>query len=155
MNNSYYHIDSIATQTTSPPSVSFTLTQSPRFSRFRNEEVDLVNRLQGLSMGQSSSSIQRSEGRERISSLHAFHEVAAGPCLVYRLQFVDSKLLGSLKNAMANTPGSPPCISWTAPTRRTGGFFSEQLGSLVKELQENRTLPFKVKFQLQRLAYNG
>lgn len=157
----YHTIESIATSH-QKPIVSLTLNQSPRFYRL-SQSSDISAMLEAFSL----TTIERDEksqaDRARTCGLSDAHAKLSGLCLVYRIElenFSQLVSIGSFFRSMDGGPGEPePDVSIDSFIRNP----ASECAALVKHLTPTAdfqaslsdSMPFFLRFQLQRLVQNG
>jgi hypothetical protein len=94
--------------------------------------------------------------RNRVPGLDKDHEQIAGSCLVY--QFILSKESGGkeLTRGLSVTRGLPSMVQRNIMISESSVSYAHQFRHLLQQLSTiPATLPFGVRFQLQKLAQNG
>jgi RNA dependent RNA polymerase len=143
----YSTIQAIATEGLPTPAITFTLTEPPQFA----QSVDLSDLLAvTLSLGS-----RGGPSRERLPALSSEHEKIAGSCLVYRVELASSKLDEHM-NALSHARGIPPSTRCHINVQKPKHGYAAVFNRLLKAFATSyATLPFSVKFQVQKLAQNG
>ncbi|TAQ89950.1 hypothetical protein B7494_g1737 [Chlorociboria aeruginascens] len=144
----------ITTEDWNTSAITFSMSEPPRFYE------DIPDTLEGLlaSLGLSGriQNQPRKNGpkRRRLPYLDDDHKEVSGNCLVYRITVPEK--LGTTMKALLKVKGIPRII------HRNIDIFRPRVNRVVdfKELHEilaslNCTLPWKLKFQMQKLAQNG
>lgn len=150
------------------PSVTFTLTQAPVFSRVEEQtngadfpdlssSGGIADMLSSLSLSPPSrpSPVHRTK-RVRTSSLHEEQTPAvAAHCWVYRVAVAPGQQFEQIKHALKTISGGPSCITWLTSVRLSTRAFREELRDFEDNLMKLAKMPSAVKFQLHRLVSNG
>lgn len=141
----------------SNPTITFSLSVAPKFF----EKLDhlgnlppgntLVQMIQSMKINPPNQMVKR----KRISAISPSHEAVVASCLCYRLMLSNANDISGIQNLTRN-PMIPAIISWQTSTI-AGMPFPDQLNALKSALIGKRygSLPFELKFQMQRLAQNG
>jgi hypothetical protein len=153
----YSSIQSFTIGPKSNPTITFSLSVAPKFF----EKLDhlgnlppgntLVQMLQSMKINP----LNQMVNRKRISAISPSHGVVVASCLCYRLMLSNANDVSGIQNLSRN-PMIPAIISWqTSTITRTP--FLDQMNALTSALTEKRygSLPFELKFQMQKLAQNG
>jgi hypothetical protein len=148
-------VESVVWESSAIYSLTFTLREAPRISVC--PDAMQTKSLEALF---ESFSIDNSDGpdRNRVLGLDKYHEEIAGSCLVYR--FIISKGSG-LKDPSKNlslTRGLPSMVRRNIITSQPTLPYRAQFRNLLEHLSPmpgTFTLPFGIRFQLQKLAQNG
>ena len=146
----YNSIQSL-TAGTKGQSLTFSLSEGPKFY----EEIlpSLEDAFQTLKIADKDRG--RAFKRKRISAIDAAHEKLLGGCLCYRVVFAQASEFG-LVRGFKRFAEIPSVIFWETQTVARVAFnvrMSALNNSLTSSLYD--TIPFAVKFQIQRLAQNG
>ncbi|KAG9237482.1 rna-dependent rna polymeras-like protein [Amylocarpus encephaloides] len=160
----------ITTQDGSTPAVTFTMWEAPRFFQ-KILDDPAAEMLRALSLNMNSASLPATYGRKgpdryRLPYLDDDHKDIAGCCLVYRMtlrkhQYSDTQVeldIGGLMETLGKVPGMPSILHQTTRVHNPPESWAEGLRGLLRYLSRpshNLTLPFEVKFQIQRLAQDG
>jgi RNA dependent RNA polymerase len=156
----YSSIYSLTVGSNHHSSFTLSLTEAPRMSAlitddpFAPQDFSLDSLLQSL-LDFNPRTRGNIPSRKRISGLDAEHETVASGCLVYRLVLknpADSEFTQALQKAR----GLPPSISHETVVVNAQKDFSNEMLDLCRELAlAFASLPFQIRFQLQKLAQNG
>lgn len=149
----YSAVKSIMTEDAPSPSITFALIEAPRFYKVTNEDA-----LQQVTMKFSELSFNRRDGnqRSRVSSLGEDHAEFVGSCFVYRigLNGASKELQKPLQN-LKFAPGIPPIIHQHVNVRHPIKSPLAMQKALTARLINPTSVPWKLTYQLQRLAMNG
>jgi hypothetical protein len=148
-------VESVVWESSAIDSLTLTLREAPRISV-------CPDGIQTKSLGALFETlfVDNDDGpdRNRVPGLDKYHEEIAGSCLVYR--FIISKGSG-LKDPSKNlslTRGLPSMVRRNIITSQPTVPYRAQLRNLLQHLSPipgTFTLPFGIRFQLQKLAQNG
>jgi len=160
---SYYGIEAVAWEGQPIPAIVFTLREAPRFFQNRDPTIstpstalpnDLASMLQSLFRNHDQ--FARGPDRNRLTALNRDHQKIAGSCLVYRLLLTESNRLHDRIRRLGQIRGMPPMIRRHINVRQPKEPYASEFSRLLHLLSpETTTLPFAIKFQLQKLAQNG
>lgn len=144
------------------PSLTFTLSEAPKFYEKLGAESDpnnlqqklLEQMLQSMTIGQRSQQSQHFK-RKRLTAISQSHEIVVSSCLCYRLRLSNADDIVSIQN-LKHVSAIPASISWTTSTVHKTPF-PNQMGALKSALNgvQYGNMPFELKFQMQKLAQNG
>ncbi|KFY03027.1 hypothetical protein V490_00321 [Pseudogymnoascus sp. VKM F-3557] len=158
----YSTAQQITTEGLPQPAITITLSESPHFFKLGNGGdltnitptmgVDYLTRLMGAF---ATNPTQGGQSRQRVSGLDTEHEKISGNCLVYRIGLVSSSLSEQMK-ALSHARGIPPAIRRYIDVRRSKERYGREMNTLLQTLATSyATLPFKIAYQVQKLAQNG
>lgn len=135
------------------PSVSFALTLPPKMY-----EIDMLGTsLQLLSLGPATAKAQQPK-KVRIPAISAFHHKIVGSCFVYRLFVSDYKQLANIKAILSRSAKMCSVLSVQTRTDFPRETLENSFLRLNHELMDTNRFgakPFKLRFQVERLARNG
>ncbi len=152
--------DSVHSFTVGPksnPSITLNLVQAPKlFETLPIETTDtqlnnLENALRNLTVARSN----QQHSRKRIAALNKAHETVVAGCLCYRVVLINAADIAGIQ-ALRRFEEIPDSMTWnTSAVMRIP--FAAQMTTLHNTLAGKRfsTLPFSIKFQIQKLAQNG
>ncbi|KFY38800.1 hypothetical protein V494_04194 [Pseudogymnoascus sp. VKM F-4513 (FW-928)] len=116
------------------------------------EGVDYLTRLMGAF---ATNPTQGGQSRQRVSGLDTEHKKISGNCLVYQIGLVSSSLSEQMK-ALSHARGIPLAIRRYIDVRRSTERYGREMNTLLQTLATSyATLPFKIAYQVQKLAQNG
>lgn len=124
-----------------PPTMTLSLDIAPRF--FESSPSTLFQTPNSKS----------TPSKTRVSSLGAGHEAVVATCFAYRFTLMtpaDLQVIHALKKKRK----LPKLIWWTLPYGRPSKPLPQQMNSFLSSLNK-QPLPYRVKFQLQMLVWNG
>ena len=162
----YFTVESYTTGSIQHPFLTFALRVAPKIfekigernpSNFLNRENSIIEDLISLRLSTKTPKDKERYGRRvRLRSINKDHEAMAGSCLCYRFQLQESTDIG-LVQELRQVAEIPDSISMAVPFARWMPSFTTQLTMLNTTLAKEspQSLPFDVRFQFQRLAYNG
>ncbi len=131
-------------------SITFSLYVAPKF--FENMTTDVLElALQRLTIRKGGQDFTR----KRITALSKEHETVVSSCLCYRIMLSSAADTSGIR-ALRHCPEIPHSVSWETSEILTTPF-AAQLTALHSALSGSRysSLPFDLKFQMQKLAQNG
>ena len=143
----YSSVQSFTLGTRSKPSLTFSLSEAPKFF----QSLDVVDRLRLVGLGRKTETFTR----KRVQALSRIHETAVASCLCYRIMLIHPDDLRGVQ-ALKAFPAIPASLSWTTSSMAKASFaahmtvFNSALAS-----SKHSSLPFEIKFQIQKLAQNG
>jgi hypothetical protein len=143
----YYTIQSVVVGHQSDPTVTFALTYPPRL-------YELPGVMDQFASMVLNSRQQRQLPKTRLESLTAAHSRVVGSCFVYRMKFRLSHDVSAVMRVLRGNRKIQRHVSMTTPYETTTLPFETQLDRLAAALQ-TPSIPFRVKFQVQRLATDG
>jgi len=117
--------------------------------------LDIEETMENLNLGVPASSAQPQTKKSRVCNLGVQHSASAGSCLVYRLRLSNPADLTQISNFLKKTHGTPSHFSFTTTMRQVIKDYTEEMGKLENKLQTATSIPWSIRFQLQRLATNG
>ena len=132
------------------PSITFSLLEAPKL--FENLDSDIIEiALRRLNISKRSQDFTR----KRITALSKEHETVVSSCLCYRIVLSNAADIAGVR-ALRRFPEIPDNISWDTSEVTTTTFAAE-MTALHSALSGSRysSLPFDLKFQMQKLAQNG
>lgn len=134
------------------PSITFSLAEAPKLFESLNTNANVLEvALQKLVIRKGSQVFTR----KRISALSKEHETVVSSCLCYRIMLSNTADTSGIR-ALRYFPEIPASIPWdTSTVSKTP--FAAQITALHSALNSSRysSLPFELKFQMQKLAQNG
>jgi hypothetical protein len=154
---SYYGIESVAWEGLPSPAIAFTLREAPRFFQSRDPTLsqDFARAMESL-FGDYDLPNSNGPERERLPGLNRGHQKIAGSCLVYRFLLTKTSELDDQIRAISKTRGLPPMIRRHINACQPKVSYAARFSALLLQLSPTASsLPFSVKFQLQKLAQNG
>ena len=169
----YKTIESFTIGSNTPPSVTLSLSEAPKFfdvlgaQEGEEEATDMQAALNlqkiGLTVDQISAVLQKTMishqtqqyKRRRISALSPAHGEVVGSCLCYRFLLSHLDAIAGII-ALKRFFTIPDSISWNTSSLLKKSFHF-QMEKLKLELTGEKygSIPFGLKYQLQRLAQNG
>ena len=148
----YSTVYSLTLASNDHPSLTLSLTEAPRISALIKDDAANLN---DFSLDALIRSLNNAPDRKRTSGLDGKHETVVSGCLTYRLilkNAADSQRTQALQQAR----DLPPMISHESVEVDTRKKFGSQMSDLSNKLTlASAGLPFRVGFQLQKLAQNG
>ena len=94
--------------------------------------------------------------KNRVAGLDKDHEEIAGSCLVYRFVIAKGSSLKDPTESLSLTRGLPSMVRRNIMVAHPSASYAAQLRNLLQHLSTtSATLPFGVRFQVQKLAQNG
>ena len=154
----YNSIQSFTIGPKSEPSITFSLSEAPKFYRklvseeANTEGSELENSLNSMILENRKQTFTRS----RTTALSTSHGSIVSSCLCYRVKLRNAKDVDGLRG-LKKYPAIPDSISWNTSAVREEDPFTAQMTKLKSLLASKKygEMPFEVKFQLQKLAQNG
>jgi hypothetical protein len=147
---SYYGIETVAWEGLPVPAITFTLREAPRFFESL-EQDDLATQMERLF-----NTTYMGPDWNRLPRLNKDHRKIAGSCLVYRFLLTTSSKLDDHIKALGQVRGMPPIIRRHINVCQPRETYAAAFDRLLQLLSPTATtLPFAIKFQLQKLAQNG
>jgi hypothetical protein len=143
----YHTIESVVVGPQSDPCVTFSLTYSPKLY----ELPDIADQMASVGL---SGRQQRQLPKTRVECLTAAHARVVSSCFVYRVRFCSSKDVIAVMRLLRGNRKIMSHVSMPTPLENATLPFAIQLDRLATALQYY-LIPFRVKFQVQRLATNG
>lgn len=154
---SYYNARNIVLGNYYDPTVSFTLQFPPKFYEVIGEDVLAAALMSALSLGPRTSNAKVLK-KDRLPSINDEHAKSVGSCFVYRVTLSDYNMLSTVRSLLSRNPKMPSTVSITTstlfPTEPLERSFVRLSHELTDQSRYGR-LPFKLLFQLYRLALNG
>ncbi|KAL2048375.1 hypothetical protein N7G274_000286 [Stereocaulon virgatum] len=152
----YDSVQSFTVGQKSKPSLTFSLCEAPKF--YRTSLVGVTNIGNSLETSMQQMEMQPKKNtftRQRTTALSEIHGDIVPSCLCYRFMLSQPNDLDAVK-ALKNVPAIPASITWNTSTFDPTPFV-DQMTRLDTLLVGNTygSMPFQVKFQLQKLAQNG
>ena len=153
----YSSIEAVTCDGLPIPTMTLTLREAPRFFQLYNQAQpatsdSLSRMLYGLSMSNGKSA----GDRERLPTLNRDHKDIAGICLVYQIRFAKSIKIDDQITALNHARRVPPAIRRHIKVCQPQEPHTTELNRLLEALSPtSSTLPFSIRFQLQKLAQNG
>ena len=147
---SYSIVQSMTIGSNSNPSITFLLLEAPRvFEKLNTEIVEAL--FQRLNLRKKSQNFTR----KRITALSKEHENVASSCLCYRIMLSNCADIASVR-ALRRFPEIPDSVTWDTPEIMTTPFTTQMTAlNLALSGSKYNSLPFDLKFQMQKLAQNG
>lgn len=149
----YQTIESVTWQDFPDQGMTFTLRESPLFSKFPNssEPASLEALFQSFDIDIKESSPRR----ERVEGFNEEHKKVSGSCLVYQVSLVKRHdLVEQMKN-INQIRGCPSTIRRQIPVGFPAEPYNVGFDRMVRSLSSSTTtLPFSIRFQVQKLAQN-
>jgi hypothetical protein len=157
---SYYGIESVAWEGLPSPAIVFTLREAPRFFQSRDHTTSTLPqdfaRTMDSRFGDHDLPYGNGQERERLPGLNGDHQKIAGSCLVYRFLLTKTSELDDQIRTISQTRGMPPMIRRHINVHKPRVSYAARFSALLLQLlPAASSLPFSVKFQLQKLAQNG
>ena len=150
----YQTIESVTWQDLPDPRMTFTLKESPWFSKFPDspEPASLEALFECFDINSKGSSSRR----DRVEGFNEKHKKVSGSCLVYRVSLVQRHdLVEQIKN-LNQIRGCPSTIRRQTPVGFPKESYNVGFDRMVHSLSSSTTtLPFSIRFQVQKLAQNG
>lgn len=147
----YSSVQSMTVGDNTNPSMTVSLSEAPKLFESLEEANILEAALQRLAIRKRSQDFTR----KRISSLSKEHETVVSSCLCYRVMLSNPADIAGVR-ALRHIPEIPGSDSWDTSAIMKSPF-AAQMTALRSALSGLRygTLPFDLKFQMQKLAQNG
>jgi hypothetical protein len=146
-------VESVVWEASSIDAMALTLREAPRIS-----VLTQITRLEDLnSLFDSLFADNRDvPDRNRVPGLDKYHEEIAGSCLVYRFMISKGSGLKDPTKSLGLTRGLPSMVRRNIMINQPSAPYAAQFRTLLQDLSPmSTTLPFGVRFQLQKLAQNG
>ena len=134
------------------PSITFSLSESPKLFEGLDTGADILETAVKRLL---SPKVRQSFTRKRITALGKEHESVVSSCLCYRIVLSNGADVAGVR-ALRRFPEIPKSFSWdTSAVMKTA--FAVQMAALHSALDGSKyvSLPFDLKFQMQKLAQNG
>ena len=150
----YSSVNSMTIGPNTNPCITFSLFEAPKlFENLPTDLLELALKQLGISKGISKGS--QDFKRKRITALSKEHETVVSSCLCYRVILSNAADIAGVQ-ALKHSPEVPGSISWNTSEIMTTPF-AAQMTALHSALSGSRhsSLPFDLKFQMQKLAQNG
>ncbi|OCL15167.1 RdRP-domain-containing protein [Glonium stellatum] len=147
----YNAIETIVLGVYSNPTVTLTLHRAPKFYKIE----DIIDSFNAFAFNTHS---QRRAERVRTTSMNPDHTGIVGSCFVYQITLAEGSEISSVYQLLEKSPGMPPHISMETPNVQGPPLFRTHLDLLLEALKDTgefASIPFSVKFQMQRLVTNG
>lgn len=153
----YRSIQSFTTGPRSNPSITFSLSEAPRFFEKLDHPGALLynSNLEQMLQSMTITTSKQAFKRKRISAISQSHDPVVASCLCYRLMLSNANDISLVQN-LTDNPMIPASISWkTSTISRTP--FPTQMDALRSAFvgEKYGSLPFELKFQMQKLAQDG
>ena len=153
----YESIQSMTIGPKSKPSITFSLSEAPKFfenfvgKSAQDSTTALALLLQSVELKHESQAYTR----KRVTALSRAHETVVSSCLCYRLRLRHANDVDSMR-ALKRFREIPDSFSWNTSTVAKDSFVA-QMTTLKSLLTGDiySSLPFELKFQIQKLAQNG
>ena len=146
----YSSVQSMTIGSNANPSITFSLSEAPKL--FENLDTQILeDALKKLAIRKSSQNFTR----KRITALSKEHEKVVSSCLCYRIILSNAADIAGVR-ALRRFPEIPSSFPWDT-SEVMAIPFAAQMTNLNSALTGSRfsTLPFDLKFQMQKLAQNG
>jgi RNA dependent RNA polymerase len=149
----YSWIQNIAVGGPQTPSMTITCRYAPKFSQ-KTEETELEALIKVLNIKVRTREKRRPPWK-RLSTLGVDHENIVSSCLVYRIGISSPSFNEQIRNLKMSFD-LPPTIYLRTHVRLPREALVTELGRLQHAFTSSfKTLPFAVKFQMQKLAQDG
>ena len=152
----YNSVESFTIGPKSSASMTFSLREAPKFfesltMKTANVGKSLEDSLQNMGLQPKRQDFKR----KRTVALSKSHEIVVSSCLCYRVVLLDSADIARVI-ALKRFPEIPVSISWNTSDIMITSFAAEmtKLNTALTGAKYG-SLPFELKFQMQRLAQNG
>jgi hypothetical protein len=145
----YHTIESVVVEPQSDPCVTFALTYSPKLY----ELPGIVDHMASMTMAMGGRQ-QRQLPKTRLDCLTAAHARVVSSCFVYRVRFRLSQDVDAVMRLLRGNRKIMSHVSMPTPFENVTLPFATQFDRLATALQYY-SIPFRVKFQVERLATNG
>lgn len=146
----YSSVQSMTVGSNTNPSITLSLSEAPKI--FENLVTNILEvALQRVDIRKGSQEFTR----KRITALSKEHETVVSSCLCYRIILSNTADIAGVR-ALRHLPEVPDSITWdTSAVAKTP--FAAQMTTLHSALSDSiyGSLPFDLKFQMQKLAQNG
>ncbi|PGH06663.1 hypothetical protein GX51_02291 [Blastomyces parvus] len=148
----YFNISgSIYTGTLKAPSITITAGTAPRL--YKTDPTDVLA-AKFVTLAHFQQRRQRGPPpKTRVGHFGGEHESLAGTCFVYRFLLRDPRDLNAVQD-LANERHIPPIARWLDHRAMYDVSFSTLMERFMAFLSQER-LPYRVRFQLQKLVWNG
>lgn len=149
MDVQYLQVDNINLEPGSDASITLSLTEAPKISRVGSET--LSERLSGMSLSETKRQLKRATG------ISHEHIRAAGISLVYRLKLINRHEMTSIRLSLRSARNAPSVLNLDTEVISPTTSMKVSFDILQKTLSDPLGyghLPFKILFQLARLARN-
>ncbi|OJD17545.1 hypothetical protein AJ78_02358 [Emergomyces pasteurianus Ep9510] len=143
-------LGSIYTGTVNAPSITITADAAPRLYKTDPKQEPTADFVSLFLQP------KRQRGplpKTRVCHFGGEHEALAGTCFVYRFLLMDSSDLRTVRD-LANEPHIPEIARWVDHRAKYDVPYSVLMQRFMNFLSEER-LPYRVRFQLQKLVWNG
>ena len=152
----YDSVQSFTIGQKSKPSLTFSLSEAPKF--YRPPPLEVTDSGNGLEILMQQMGIQPKKNtftRQRTTALSGRHGDIVPSCLCYRFMLSQASDLDAVK-ALKHVPAIPASITWNTSTFVPIPFVVQmtRLDTLLAG-HTYGSMPFEVKFQMQKLAQNG
>lgn len=146
----YSSVQSMTIGSNANPSITFSLSEAPKL--FENMHSQVVeDALKKLAIRKGSQDFTR----KRTTALSKEHEAVVSSCLCYRIILSNAADIAGVR-ALRHFPELPSSFSWDT-SEPMAMPFAAQMTTFNSALTSSRfsSLPFDLKFQMQKLAQNG
>ncbi|TKA75094.1 hypothetical protein B0A49_03357 [Cryomyces minteri] len=153
----YYFIDGVVTGNYHNPTLSLTLKYPPKFYEVAVAS-DITHMLSHLMIAARMSDYQRNPKKIRVPRIGEAHEGVASTCFVYRITLVDHTKMERLYQVLASIKSIPQTIPYATSLVNTQRSFAtdvDNLTAVLRNIDQFGQLPFRLRYQVQRLAWNG
>ena len=152
----YNSVESFTIGPKSSASMTFSLREAPKFfESLTTKTVNVGNSLEDLLQNMRLQPKKQGFKRKRTIALSKSHEIVVSSCLCYRVVLLDSADVARVI-ALKRFPEIPVSTSWNTSDIMRISFAAEmtRLNTALTGAMYG-SLPFELKFQMQRLAQNG
>ncbi|TKA65730.1 hypothetical protein B0A49_07514 [Cryomyces minteri] len=153
----YYFIDGVVTGNYNNPTLSLTLKYPPKFYEVAVAS-DITHMLSHLMIAARMSDYQRNLKKIRVPRIGEAHEGVASTCFVYRITLVDHTKMERLYQVLASIKSIPQTVPYATSLVNTQRSFAtdvDNLTAVLRNIDQFGQLPFRLRYQVQRLAWNG
>lgn len=154
----YMSIESIVSDTSPVPTLTFTMKEAPMmYLQLPMTPELLAERFACLANGDVNG-MDRKMGVERVCHLSERHKIISGVAFVYRVTLDSFSDLVDAEAKLRATHSAPNSIRCEARSTGRVRNLKSELNILYNELSQGKSMrgtPYCIKFQCQRLAYNG
>ena len=150
----YLAIESYTISARHQGSLTFSLRSAPKMFRKVAEEEEMETMLALLRITKPGMRPKRNPvERERVRGITQLHETIASACLSYRFRLVDASDIDAIQRLkqLSEIP-APIMMTIRSVTQRA---FLAQLSALNAALAVEKPFSFALRFQMQKLAWNG
>ena len=150
----YFSVQSITIGSFQDPSLTITLSESPRvYQQSISYPVSIQSLFGALRLYPKA---QVNPKRRRVASLGGPHEHIIGSCFVYRALISDPSKISSICLLLQKDWEMPPSIPWPTSVITPWSLYAAEMDLLISALCDRyNSFTFDLQFQVQRLAQNG